>query len=47
MKMSVLMVKGEKMRPNAMTVPRSLMKQAARMAFPYVVRLNPSSSMTE
>jgi hypothetical protein len=32
--MKVLMVKGEKIRPSAITVPRSLMKQAARIALP-------------
>src|SRR5437899_1458363 len=34
-KIRVLNVNGEKMRPSAMTVPRSFTKQLARMAFPY------------
>src|SRR5580658_8969285 len=45
-KMSVLSVKGEKINPKAMTVPRSLTKHEARIAFPYSVVLNPSSSIT-
>jgi hypothetical protein len=45
-KISVFIVKGEKIRPNAMTVPRSLIKQAARIAFPNSVTLKPNSSMT-
>ena len=46
MKITVLIVNGEKIRPRAMTVPRSFTKQAARMAFPKSVTLNPSSNMT-
>ena len=45
-KTSVRSVKGEKIRPSAITVPRSLMKQAARMVLPYSVVLKPSSSIT-
>src|ERR1700691_1313957 len=45
-KISVLMVNGEKINPSAITVPRSLMKQAARIAFPYSVTLKPSSNIT-
>src|ERR1035437_352048 len=45
-KISVLMVNGEKINPNAITVPRSLMKQAARMDLPYSATLKPSSSIT-
>jgi len=45
-KISVFMVNGEKINPSAITVPRSLMKQAARIALPYSVTLNPSSSIT-
>ena len=45
-KIRVLMVKGEKISPSAITVPRSLMKQAARIDLPKSVLLNPSSSMT-
>src|SRR5271170_8274866 len=45
-KTSVRNVNGAKMSPNAMTVPKSLTKQAARMAFPKSVVLNPSSNMT-
>src|ERR1700679_1548407 len=45
-KMSVLIVNGEKISPSAMTVPRSLMKHAARIALPYSVVLKPSSSIT-
>lgn len=43
---AVFLVNGEKMRPRAITVPRSLMKQEARIALPYSVTLKPSSSMT-
>src|SRR5438105_4211466 len=35
---SVRIVKGEKIRPSAITVPRSLMKQAVRIALPNSVR---------
>ena len=45
-KTSVRSVNGEKMSPRARTVPRSFTKHAARMALPYSVTLNPSSSMT-
>src|ERR1035438_7661232 len=45
-KIRVLMVNGEKISPKAITVPRSLMKQAARMDLPYSVTLKPSSSIT-
>jgi len=36
-KSKVFFVKGENIKPSARTVPRSLMKQAARIAWPYVV----------
>ena len=36
-KTKVLIVKGAKMRPSATTVPRSVMKQAARIVLPYSV----------
>src|SRR5271156_4158834 len=45
-KITVRMVNGEKMRPKAMTVPKSFTKQAARIAFPNSVLLRPSSSIT-
>jgi hypothetical protein len=45
-KISVFNVNGEKMSPSAITVPRSFTKHAARMALPYSVTLNPSSSIT-
>ena len=34
---NVLIVNGEKIRPSAMTVPKSLMKHAARIDLPYLV----------
>ena len=43
---SVCSVKGAKTNPRKMTVPRSLMKQAARMALPKSVLFKPSSSIT-
>src|ERR1039457_2059971 len=45
-KINVRIVKGAKMRPSAITVPRSFTKQAARMPLPKSVRLRPNSSMT-
>src|ERR1035438_9360421 len=45
-KMTVLMVKGAKIRPSAITVPRSFTKQEARMPFPKSVSLKPVSSIT-
>jgi len=45
-KTSVRGVNGAKISASASTVPRSLTKQAARMALPYSVRFSPSSSMT-
>src|ERR1039458_263960 len=46
-KISVRMVNGAKIKPSAITVPRSFTKQAARMPLPKSVRFKPSSSMTE
>src|SRR5438105_137980 len=43
---NVRMVNGEKIKPSAITVPRSFTKHAARIPLPKVVRLNPNSSMT-
>jgi len=40
------MVKRGKINPSAITAPRSLMKQAARMALPYLVTLKPNFSIT-
>ncbi len=46
MKTTVRSVNGAKIRPRAITVPRSFTKQAARTALPKPVLLSPSSSMT-
>ena len=46
MKIKVFRVKGEKISPRAITVPRSFTKQAASTAFPKSVTLNPSSNIT-
>src|ERR1700690_1138257 len=46
MNITVFMVKGAKIRPRAMTVPRSVIKQAARIVFPNSVLFRPSSSIT-
>src|ERR1700689_2504330 len=46
MKTNVFTVKGEKISPSAITVPRSFTKQAASTAFPKSVTLKPSSNMT-
>ena len=43
---TVLSVKGAKISPRAITVARSVTKQAARTVFPYPVVLIPSSSIT-
>src|SRR5271170_8254272 len=43
---TVFRVKGEKISPRAITVPRSLTKHAARMALPNSVTLKPISSIT-
>lgn len=45
-KITVRIVNGEKIRPRAMTVPRSFTKHAARIAFPNSVLLRPSSNIT-
>jgi len=45
-KISVLTVKGAKMKPSASTVPRSLMKQAASTVLPYSVLFSPNLSIT-
>src|SRR5712691_6595828 len=45
-KINVRTVNGEKIKPRAMTVPRSFTKHAARIPFPKLVRLNPNSSIT-
>src|SRR5574341_1446413 len=45
-KTRVRRLNGEKIRPSASTVPRSLTKQAARIALPNSVMLKPSSSIT-
>ena len=46
MKISVFTVNGAKIRPSATTVPRSVIKQAARMVLPYSVVLKPNSIIT-
>ena len=45
-KSSVFQVKGAKTRPSVTTVPRSVMKQAARIVLPKSVRLKPYSIIT-
>lgn len=42
----VFEVNGAKMSPQAITVPRSLIKQVPRMPLPYSLLLKPVSSMT-
>ena len=46
MKTTVFQVNGANMSPRAMTVPRSVTKQAPRMPLPNSVLLKPVSSMT-
>src|SRR5260370_16522575 len=43
---NVFTVNGAKMKPNATTVARSVMKQAAKTTLPYAVAFNPNSSIT-
>ena len=45
-KATVRIVKGANSSPRAMTVPRSVMKHAARTVFPKSVLFSPNSSMT-